>query len=186
MLINIVTELVKSEVPPSDRAIRELLVPIIDELPEQAHLPSGFRLDLREIDRYPACVDDSSPSHHIPKPTGEIAEVGRLLAGRSIVLIGGDRRPEAQNALVSGLGLDELVWIETREHQSVATFEPVSSRPEVVLVLFAIRWSSHAFSEVKNLCDRLGKLLVRLPGGYHPNQVAFQILNQCGERLQNS
>ncbi|WP_154673818.1 hypothetical protein [Singulisphaera acidiphila] len=81
------------------------------------------------------------------------------------------------------MGLKELFWIETKEHQSIAAFEPAIARPDVALVLLAIRWSSHAFGDVKPYCERQGKLLVRLPGGYSPNQVAAQILAQCSEHL---
>jgi hypothetical protein len=52
--------------------------------------------------------------------------------------------------------------------------------------LLAIRWASHGFGDVKPLCDRHGKLLVRLPGGYNANQVAAQILAQCSEHLAKS
>ena len=112
-----------------------------------------------------------------------VREAARLLSGRSIVLIGGLRRPEAQRSLTSALGLRELSWIETKEHQSITAFEPTIARPDVALVLLAIRWSSHAFGDVKQYCDRHGKPLVRLPGGYSPNQVAVQILSQCSEKL---
>jgi hypothetical protein len=56
----------------------------------------------------------------------------------------------------------------------------------MALVLLAVRWSSHSFGEVRQSCDRHGKPLVRLPGGYNPNQVAAQILSQCGERLRGA
>jgi len=36
---------------------------------------------------------------------------------------------------------------------------------------------------VKGFCKRYGKALVRLPGGYNPNQVAAQILAQCSGQL---
>ena len=52
------------------------------------------------------------------------------------------------------------------------------------MVLLAIRWSSHSFGDVQEFCDRHGKLLVRLPSGYNPNQVAHQILAQVGHRLR--
>ena len=51
-------------------------------------------------------------------------------------------------------------------------------------MLLAIRWSSHSFGDVRDYCERYGKLLVRLPGGYHPNQVAHQLLTQVGLRLR--
>jgi hypothetical protein len=52
------------------------------------------------------------------------------------------------------------------------------------VVLLAIRWSNHSYGDVQEYCDTYGKLLVRLPGGYHPNQVAHQILSQVGHRLR--
>ncbi len=119
-----------------------------------------------------------------PEPTAEVKQAARLLSGKSVVLIGGDRRPEAQDALKEALDLEEVLWIETKEHQPVASFETAIARPDVALVLLAIRWSSHSFGEVRQFCDRHGKPLVRLPGGYNPNQVAAQILSQCGERLR--
>ena len=108
-----------------------------------------------------------------------------MLGGRSVVLIGGICRRESQKMLKTALGLKELIWIETKEHQSIGVFEPVIARSDVALVLLAIRWSSHAFGDVKQFCDRHGKPLVRLPGGYSPNQVAAQILAQCSEQLDD-
>ncbi len=99
------------------------------------------------------------------------------------MLIGGVRRPDAQKMLRAALGLKDLVWIETKEHQSVGRFEPAVARGDVALVLLAIRWSSHAFGDVKQFCDQYGKPLVRLPGGYSPNQVAAQIITQAGVQL---
>jgi hypothetical protein len=137
----------------------------------------------RGIDRDPATRSSPAAPETSRATTAEVRDVAQRLAGRSIVLIGGLRRPEAQRSLESALGLRELVWIETKEHQSIAAFEPAIARPDVALVLLAIRWSSHAFGEVNRHCERHGKPLVRLPGGYNPAQVAAQILDQCSERL---
>ena len=38
---------------------------------------------------------------------------------------------------------------------------------------------------MKQFCDRYGKPLVRLPGGYNPNQIAAQILAQCSGHLES-
>jgi hypothetical protein len=83
------------------------------------------------------------------------------------------------------LGLKDLVWIETKEHQAIDAFEPLIARADVALVLLAIRWSSHAFGDVKQICDLHAKLLVRLPGGYNPNQVAAQVLSQSSAQLSS-
>jgi hypothetical protein len=183
-IIETVTGLVGEGVPPSTRELRELLLPIIEDVPEQDDLPRGFRLVLREIDRFLAArsLPVETPTHH--EPVAEVKEVARLLSGKSVVLIGGIRRRDSQETLRRAFGLDSLLWIETKEHQSVETFDPVIARPDVALVLLAIRWSSHGFGEVRHLCERHNKPLVRLPGGYSPNQVAAQILTQGSEQLR--
>jgi hypothetical protein len=116
-------------------------------------------------------------------PTARVGEAARLLSGKSVVLIGGNPHPNSHAALKAALGLKELVWIETRVHESIDKFEPYIARSDVALVLLAIRWSSHSFGEVKRFCDRYDKPIVRLPGGYNPHQVAAQILAQCSKQL---
>ena len=177
-VIEAVDEIVEQGTPPSNREIRDLLLPVLDEIPEREDLPNGFRLVLREIDRFLATRPGLSSATVAPEPGAEVKAAARLLGGKAVVLIGGSRRREAQESLKRALGLKELIWVETKEHQSVGSFEPAIARPDVALILLAIRWSSHAFGDVRQYCDRLGKPLVRLPGGYSPNQVAAQILSQ--------
>jgi hypothetical protein len=184
-LITVVDGIVNEGVPPSNREIRELLLPVIDELPTWDEYPDGFRLVLREIDRYLGTCRAPTRSPVSHEPSAEVKEAARLLGGKSIVLIGGNRRGEAQESLRRALALKDLVWIETKEHQAVGAFEPLIARADVALVLLAIRWSSHAFGDVKQICDRHRKLLVRLPGGYNPNQVAAQILSQSSGQLSS-
>ena len=47
-----IDELVGEGVPASNVEIREVLLPILDVMPEGDDLPQGFDLVLREIDRY--------------------------------------------------------------------------------------------------------------------------------------
>lgn len=184
-LINAVNQVVGEGVPPSHREIRELLLPLVDELPARDDYPDGFRLVLREIDRFLARRFVPAKESVAQELSAEVKEAARLLRGKSVVLIGGNRRREAQESLRRALGLKDLIWIETREHEAIAGFEPLIARADVAVVLLAIRWSSHAFGDVKQLCDRHGKLLVRLPGGYNPNQVAAQILAQSSMQLSS-
>jgi hypothetical protein len=183
-VIEAMEEVFAEGVPPSSREVRELLLSHLDDLPEGADLPPGFRRVLGEIDRYLATRPTAAAPAASQEPTAEVREAARWLSGRGAVLIGGLRRPQAQQALRDALGLGELVWIGTRQHQSVRGFEAAVARPEVAVVLLAIRWSSHAFGDVKQSCDRHGKPLVRLPGGYNPAQVASQVLAQCCEQLR--
>lgn len=168
--------------PPSNSELRELLLQKIDCLPDLSDLPNGFQSVMREIDRYLAARPQSESAPDA-LPTKDITEVRSRLKNRSMVLIGGVRRPSHYQSLKDAFGLKELIWIETKEHQSFADFEPSVSHPDVAVVVLAIRWSSHVFGNVNEFCDRYNKPLTRLTTGFNPNQVAAQIMNQCGKRL---
>jgi hypothetical protein len=175
-------EMVAGGVQPSNPEARELLLPVIDDMPDDVQTPPNVALVLRELDRYLATRTPTVREVY-QEPTAEVKRAARLLHGKTVVLIGGDQRPFAREALRDALELRELVWVDTRAHESLDAFEPYVARPDVAVVLLAIRWSSHSFGEVQQFCNRYDKPLVRLPGGYNPNQVAFQVLQQCGERL---
>lgn len=182
LLIGTVVELIDGGLQPSNRELRELLLPVIELLPEKKKVPGGFERVLVEIDRYLATVPPpESPT--VVRPSHEVAAAAELLRGRSLVLIGGDKRQGAHQAIKEAFGLKDLIWIETRAHESFESFGPYVAQPDVAAVLLAIRWSSHSFGEVKNFCDAYGKPLVRLPGGYNPNQLAVQIMAQASGRL---
>ncbi|WP_428938388.1 hypothetical protein [Fontivita pretiosa] len=185
VIVQSVQSLIEDGVPPSNTAIRELLLPVIDEVPEM-DLPDGFRLVMREIDRYLATRPGEQPAESAAEPTAEVREAARMLAGKTVILIGGVPRPHAREALIRSFGLKDLDWIQAREHESIDNFEPHVARDEVALVLLAVRWSSHSFGEVKQFCEKYGKPLVRLPGGYNPNQVAAQIISQVSQQLAAS
>ena len=88
-----------------------------------------------------------------------------------------------ESALRQALGLTDVRWLSTPDHTSFTFFEPDIARPDVSVVVLAIRWSNHDYAEVQRYCEKYGKPLVRLRAGYNPNQVAYHILSQAGERL---
>ncbi len=176
-VIESVETLLGQGVPASDVDLREMLVPIVDDLPESNDLPDGFRQVLKEVDRHLAT--QVAPAPNVVREVSEdVRKAASLYQGKTMVLIGGDRRPNAFEALKSAFGLKDLIWVVTREHESTEVFVPYISRPDVDAVLLAIRWSSHSYGDVKGICDKFGKEFFRLPAGYNPNQVAHQILQQ--------
>jgi len=172
--------------PPSSVEIRDEMLAVVDRLPDLDEPSRGLALVLREIDSFLAgrrpTGEAEAPAEE--PPTADVAEVAQLLEGKAVVLIGGACRPGSERALREAFRLKELIWIETREHESIERFKPVVGRPDVALVILAIRWSSHSFAEIKPFCDVHAKPLLRLPRGYNPNQVAREILDQCSERLR--
>lgn len=178
-------------VAPSAREIADLLVPILPSLltlPDAEASP-GARQSIAAADRLARSgaleeTDDPSDDDATRERSPEAIAAAQLLRGRTVVFIGGERRREAQERLERELELAELRWNSTGAHQSLSVFEPEIARPEVSVVLLAIRWASHSYGELQEVCNRYGKIFVRLPGGYSTNQVASQVLAQAGERLR--
>jgi hypothetical protein len=140
---------------------------------------------MQEIDRYLASREATEREEAPPRPLSpQVEAAARLLEGRVVVMIGGQARPQSRLALERALRLRSLNWITSEPHESLESFEPAIARPETALVILAIRWSSHSFEGVKAICERHAKVFVRLPGGYSPNQVAAQILEQASGQLQ--
>jgi hypothetical protein len=184
-VIEAVDTLVGEGMPASNTDLRDMLVPIVDEIPDANGLSDGFRQVLGEVDRFLAT--QSPPAQQIVREVSdEVRKVADLYKGKTILVIGGERRPHSYEALKSAFCLKDLIWISTREHESTDLFVPYIARPDVDAVLLAIRWTSHSYGEVRGLCERHGKEFFRLPAGYNPNQVAHQILQQRGSKSEPS
>ena len=182
-VVSIIDELLQDcGIPPSSVEIRDALLSIIDQLPDIEY-PSSFMLVLREIDRFLASRPEPKKVAEDISANAEIREVAGLLRGRKVALIGGYERPYAAKALQEAFELSELNWVASEKHDSLKTFEPDVADPDIALVMLAIRWSSHAYTDLQGYCDKYSKPLVHLPGGYNPAQVAHQILEQASDRL---
>ncbi|MCX7929412.1 MAG: hypothetical protein N2663_01645, partial [Chlorobi bacterium] len=172
-------------VPPSNVELRSILLPVVDDMPtDDVFLTQPVQLVLREIDRYLAqqeileqLEDELFPSSR------EVCSVRTVLEGKTVVLIGGEKRSHRCQAIENAFGLRQLLWVATRPHESLDDIVPFVKRDDVALVLLAIRWSSHSYTALADVCKWYGKPFVRLPGGYNPNQIAAQILTQAATAL---
>ncbi|NNJ11836.1 hypothetical protein EKD04_016005 [Chloroflexales bacterium ZM16-3] len=180
--------LVENGMPPTYPSLRPPLVPHLDTLPEGVALPQRAVSVLEAVAAHRANGPARSPDG-TDASEGEddplVAEVAELLRDQTVVVLGGDRRPYTIQAIREAFDLKDLIWCTTQEGQSYLSIEPFIRRPDVSLVILAIRWASHNLSEATNLCTRYNKLLVRLPAGYNASQLAHQIMQQVGERLQS-
>ncbi len=185
-VLQLVDDLVAGGLPPSNADLRDMLLPVLEDIPDEPPPSQNVEYVLREIDRYLETRPDAEPPMRAVRPSPEVAEVAELLRGREVVLIGGQARPVHKGALMRAFGLTDVRWLCTPDHTSFTVFEPDVARPEVAVVLLAIRWSNHDYDGVRAYCEAYGKPLVRLPGGYNANQVAHHILSQAGERLRDA
>lgn len=119
-------------------------------------------------------------------PAPELAKVRAFLRGREIVLVGGSRRALAEESIIEAFELAGIRWLDFGEHKSLELFKPDVTRPEVVLVLAMIRFMSHAYDDLRDVCQRHGKLYARLKGGYSPNQIATQVWEQLSAQIEGS
>lgn len=186
-VVRAITSLIEEErVPPSNKDLREKLLPKYSILPEDLLSTPQMLLVIREIDRYLADQEGlTKGSEQAHSASVEVREVGELLKGKKALLIGGIPRPETRDRLEEALCLGELVWEEAREHESKSHFEAMVNQPDLSLVCLMIRWVGHNHVDViKEYCREAGKPCVIMPRGYGVNQFAHDILQQVGERLQ--
>ena len=129
--------------------------------------------------------DPDEPVEPMPSrvPTAEVLGLREALQGKRMVIIGGDERPNRKSAIRAAFGLSEVDWIATRPHETHDSLIPSIRNPETAVVLLLIRWSSHSYGDMCEVCERFGKPLVRLPGGYNPSMIAREVLEQAGRRL---
>jgi hypothetical protein len=183
-VLELLEEVVAAGVPASNADIRELLLPVLETLPEDQEPGPNAERVFAAVNAYLASRPVEPAGSEPEEPAPEVRAVADLLRGREVVLIGGVERSASARAIERAFGLSQLNWISTRPHESVSIFEPSVARPDVAVVLLAIRWASHSYGDVKNYCEKYGKPMVYLTGGYNPNQIAHQILQQVGDRLR--
>ena len=183
-VLELLEEVVSAGVPASNADVRELLLPVLESLPDDLEPGPHAQGVFRAVNEYLATRPAPPVAAEAEAPSAEVRAVADLLRGSEVVLIGGVERAASARAIERAFELGELNWISTRPHESVTYFEPAVARASVSLVLLAIRWSSHSYGDVKDYCDKYGKPIVYLTGGYNPNQIAHQIMSQVGDRLR--
>ena len=181
-IVGTVETMVQDGVLPSNRELREAILPVIASQPEM-DVPDGFRRVRESIENFLA-TRPLAKSEVVSEPTPAVRKVEEWLKGKRVVLIGGDRRPKAKHKLEKAFGLKELDWISGRgRRQAVEKFDSYIGCPDVLVVLLATRWCSHSLCYAKKYCKKYRKPLVSLPAGYSPDEIARQVLDQCSDRL---
>jgi hypothetical protein len=183
-VLELLEEVIAAGVPASNADLRELLLPVLDTLPEDQEPGPNAERVFAAVNEYLATRPAPAAEPAEEEPSAEVRAVAELLQGREVVLIGGVERATSRRLIERAFKLSRLNWLSTRPHESVTYFEPHVARPETVIVLLAIRWSSHSYGDVKEYCDKYGKPIVYLTAGYNPNQIAHHILQQVGDRLR--
>ncbi|HHN77305.1 MAG TPA: hypothetical protein ENK11_01345 [Phycisphaerales bacterium] len=134
-------------------------------------------------------TDPPAPNAEAPPDPGtkwseRVLDVRDLLRGGRVVIIGGEKRPDAVERIKDAFELGELDWISITEHGSSEPMRAPIFRNDTRLVIVLIKLSGHLHIEdATRYAREAGVPLVRLPAGYNPEQIAEQVLSQAGDRL---
>jgi hypothetical protein len=141
-------------------------------------IPGDVQVLLRELEH----AAKREPEAAAPSASAE-ERVAAALRGRTMLLIGGDRRRDAEARLGEAFRAP-ILWPATREDApDLYSLEPLIARPEIGVVVLLIRFIRHALNDVADLCERHDKPLARVTAGYNAAQIAAAIHEQCGRRL---
>lgn len=180
-----VTQLMELGIKPSHTSMRELLYPIRDQAEEQpVDIYQAIYPVISEICRYESLEIAASEGTYAGKLNEDVRTVASLLQGQKIVMLGGTPQASARQMLIAAFRLQDLIWIDSRAHESVEHFRDYIYQPRIAAFLLLIRWCSHSFAALEEDCKKVGVPFIRITGGYSPNQVAYQILSQAGDKLR--
>jgi hypothetical protein len=110
--------------------------------------------------------------------------VRAMLRGKRMVIIGGERRPDAIERLTAAFELHDVEWVKLREHGSGLPMRAPIARSDTAVVVVIVKLAGHLHAEeARVFASETGKACVMLAGGYNPEQVAVEILKQASGRL---
>lgn len=179
-----VARIVQCGVQPSSIALRDILLPHFEQIPEQDGYRKEFEIVLRYVEEFmatqPSGRRKTEPDH---KPHADVLKVRSLLQGGKIVMICGVCKPEARERIKKAFGLQEVLWESITFKESKYDFVPLIRTEGVRLVVLALKHCRTLTKELKPICNELGIPFLMLTAGYSPQQLAHRILAQCCVRL---
>ncbi|MCC7388748.1 MAG: hypothetical protein IT431_08250 [Phycisphaerales bacterium] len=113
-----------------------------------------------------------------------VARVRRLLEGRRMVIVGGERRGDAIDRLCAAFGLADIDWVELAEHASGLPMRAPIQHDDTALVVVLIKLAGHLHvDEARRYAKAARKPVVMLKAGYNPERLALAVLNQASDQL---
>jgi len=180
-------------VPPTDTRFRDVLAASIARLcpPPYSQRPEIRRVLDAVLDHEhvmngvgaPNPADAADESEADPWSQRVLA-AREMLRGESIVVIGGEPRPEAINRFKRAFDLDHVEWVYLTEHGSGEPMRAPIGRSSTRLVVVIVRLAGHLHvGEAVEYARAAGKPVVLLKAGYSPEQIAEAIHEQASRQL---
>jgi hypothetical protein len=174
-LFKLIDEAVQNGIPANDAELRDLLLPVLNSVPDDVPANAGVAQVYRELDMHlSAHGADDKAIDETPGPS--VSKVTGTLGGREIAIVAGLPRPVHQKALVEAFDLGKLHWVSAVDPGTPIDAE--IAKPEIAMVLYSPRWSGLDTATVQAACDRAKKPLVKLTRGLGPNAIAADIVRK--------
>jgi len=189
-IVEAVESLRSCDVPPTDRRFRQAISAHVAELftdeAVTSERPAEVIEHVRQWHRANEDGDrDDGPSDVRPR-SDRIEKVRSLLARRTVVVVGGEPRPDAEQRIRDAFDLDAVTWVRLTEHGSSEPMRAPISRAETALVIVLVKLAGHQHVEdAKAWAREHGTPCVVLPAGYNPEQIAEAVLQQASEQFQD-
>jgi len=176
-------ELESLGVSPTDTRLEETCSMVrVDAFPDEA--PAHRYITAQQSVSLDVKLPSETEANTNPRWSDRVLEARELLAGGTIVIIGGEPKVDAAERIRDAFVVEDVEWVQLSEHGICEPMRAPIARPETRLVLVLIKFSGHLHAEEARRCARdAGKPCVSLPAGYNPEQIAEQILEQAAKRL---
>ncbi|MBC7771009.1 MAG: hypothetical protein H7210_00805 [Pyrinomonadaceae bacterium] len=117
--------------------------------------------------------------------SAQVGTVREWLRGRRMVLMGGERNVQAIERLKDAFELSDVDWVPLTEHGSALPMRGPIQRPDTAVVVVILKLAGHLHAdEAQTYSAEAGKPCVLLTGGYNPERVAQDIVQQASDRLK--
>lgn len=194
---SLTTSLVRNGIRHNDTRLRQILLPIIDLLPEQSaedateEVTPGIEVSL-ELQAVAESIADylKQQNEEVHEDSdadllvsAELQNARLLLRDKVMVIIGGVCKPHAQQRLIKSLQVKDVRWLRARKQDKVSDFKAKLTGAAVVVLITKIM--GHKHNDVREMCDELKIPYVqtRYAAGYSVNQLVSVILDQASDRL---
>lgn len=115
----------------------------------------------------------------------QVTTVREWLRGRRMVLMGGERNGQAVDRLKDAFELSDVEWVPLTEHGSALPMRGPIQRADTAVVVVIVKLAGHLHAdEAQAYSAEAGKPCVLLTGGYNPERVAQDIVQQASDRLK--
>jgi hypothetical protein len=195
---NCVRQLILYGVKPTEVALREVLLPIVDSLPETVRDENGsvieqgidpsdeLRSVIAAIHAYLSQEAETPGTGRTEEPTQDVKDVRSWLKGKTMVIVGGVCKPQAAARIKRSFELAEVDWLEASKQDRVSGFR--SELKDASLVVLITKIIGHKHNDIRQMAKDAGIPYVQLrqTSGYSPNAIAKAVVEQASEQLQTA